>query len=349
MPQIAGIDFEVPLVLAPMAGGPSTPELCAAVSSAGGLGFLAGGYLSAERLAADLSRTAELTDRPFGVNLFAASPAPDTPETRARLQAYRTRLVESGHPETLLPDAPLGTDDSYAQKLEVAASSPAAAVSFTFGHPSSAEIRDLHAAGKAVVLYATSEAGIRAAAASGADAVGVQGFQAGGHRASVTGVDIADADAPDPGLTAAELTRLAAGLTRKPVLAGGGVATAADVRALLAAGASAVQVGTRFLTAAEAGTKKTHRTALLELRDRETMLTAAFSGRPARTVANDFARRHGEAAPRLYPQLHFLTAGLRGEANAAGDPENLNLWAGTGFAACREAPAADILAELAGR
>ncbi|WP_035281176.1 NAD(P)H-dependent flavin oxidoreductase [Brevibacterium album] len=349
MPHIAGIDFEAPIVLAPMAGGPSTPELCAAVCEAGGLGFLAAGYLSPEQLSADIARTAELTDRPFGVNVFAAAPSPDTPETRAQWREYRARLLAAGHPAEFLPDEPLATDDAYAQKLDPLASSPVAAVSFTFGHPSAADIERLHEAGKAVILYATSKAGIRAVAESGADAIGVQGIHAGGHRATVDGVDDPDPEGDEQAPDAQQLIRLAKALTQLPIIAGGGIASAEDVRALLDAGATAVQVGTRFLTASEAGTRKTHRAALLELRDRETVLTAAFSGRPARTVRNAFASAHSTSAPRLYPQLHFLTAGLRKEANAAGDAENLNLWAGTGFAACTEAPAAAILAELAAR
>lgn len=68
-------DCEIPIVLAPMAGGPSTPELTAAVSNAGGLGFLAAGYLSAAELAARRQETAELTGQPFGVNVFGPGPA----------------------------------------------------------------------------------------------------------------------------------------------------------------------------------------------------------------------------------------------------------------------------------
>ncbi len=124
------------------------------------------------------------------------------------------------------------------------------------------------------------------------------------------------------------------------------MAGAADVVKLMRAGATAVQVGTRFLTATEAGTKPTHKRALLELRDRDTMVTHAFSGKSARTIRNRFAEEFSQVAPPLYPQIHYLTTPIRGAANSVGDPEYLNLWAGTGFAHCREQAAAKIVEEL---
>ena len=63
------------VVGAPMAGGPTTPELVAAVGDAGGLGFLAGGYLSAEQLASRIADVWDATSRPFGVNLFVPASA----------------------------------------------------------------------------------------------------------------------------------------------------------------------------------------------------------------------------------------------------------------------------------
>lgn len=359
-----------PLVLAPMAGGPSTPELCAAVGEAGGLGFLAGGYLAPEALGAAVDAVEGLTGAPYGVNVFvpegngrpgagtgagieagtgtdAASGTKFATETEsatpveAAYAAYRERLIaEEAYAPEVFPPEPRWSADHYEEKLELILRSSASCVSFTFGHPDAATIRRLQEAGKAVVLYATSRPGIHAIAASGADVVGIQGVAAGGHRASVAGVD------DDSSEDAAALTAYARGITDRPIVAGGGVAGADDVARLLRAGARAAQVGTLFLTAREAGTKATHRRALLELTGRETMLTRAFSGREARTIRNGFARRHSAEAPRLYPQIHYLTAGMRAEADAAGDPERLNLWAGEGFAACREVEAARLVDEL---
>lgn len=341
---------ELPIVLAPMAGGPSTPELTAAVSAAGGLGLLAAGYLAPEELSRRIAAVAAATDRDFGVNIFHPTPAPEAPPAAAAAaewSAHRSRLA-AAFPDAPLPAAPRADDDGYAAKLGIALDSPAHCrwVSFAFGHPAAEEIDRLHAAGKAVALGATTLAGVRAAVAAGADAVVVQGIGAGGHRATVAGVDDPGADdpatAPEPaGLVAAA----AAAAGEVPVIAAGGVAGPADVARLRAAGAAAVQVGTLFLTAEEAGTKPAHAAALLRLADRPTTLTRAFSGRWARTIANEVTDRIPQA-PALYPQLHHLTSPMRAAAAAAGDPERLNLWAGAGFAACRVAPAAEILAGL---
>ena len=134
-----------PIVLAPLAGGPSTPELAAAVSNAGGLGFLASGYLSAAELAARRRRTDELTGRPFGVNLFVPGPAGDAARVRqfaAEMEADVTgigaRLGESRH-----------DDDDWDAKIEYLMGAPVAVVSFTFGIPGEDVIAGLRARGTA--------------------------------------------------------------------------------------------------------------------------------------------------------------------------------------------------------
>src|SRR5271155_3174933 len=68
-------DIAVPIVGAPMAGGPGSPALAAAVSNAGGLGFIPAGYVSAERLADDIAAARAATTGPLGVNLFVPQPS----------------------------------------------------------------------------------------------------------------------------------------------------------------------------------------------------------------------------------------------------------------------------------
>ncbi|HET7782865.1 MAG TPA: nitronate monooxygenase, partial [Arthrobacter sp.] len=131
-----------------------------------------------------------------------------------------------------------------------------------------------------------------------------------------------------------------------PLIAAGGIATGDDTRAALARGAVAVQAGTAFLRADEAGTKATHRTALASGRFTTTSVTRSFSGRNARGLYNEFMRRHDGEAPYGYPEIHHLTAPLRAAAAAAGDPDSMSLWAGTGFRHTVEGPAARILAVL---
>lgn len=329
-----------PLVLAPMAGGPSTPRLAAAVAGAGGLPFLAAGYLSPDKLRDDIKDLEGRTSAPFGVNLFV----PDLSGQACDLDAYRRyrdKILETVSVEgSLLPVDPVWSDDYFDEKLGIVLESTARFVSFTFGHPPASVIERIQTTGKMVVLYATSRPGIDAIATTKADVIGIQGPNAGGHRATVAGTDDDTCEPLVP------LVEHALAISDKPVIAGGGVATAADVLVLLRAGASAVQVGTLFLDADEAGTKKTHRKALREFSDRNTVVTAAFTGRPARAIANRFTDCLSDSAPGIYPQLHFLTAALRKKADEQNDAEHLNLWAGTGFAHVAAKPAAAIVRSL---
>src|SRR3954466_10075346 len=132
----------VPIVLAPMAGGPTTPELVAAVSNAGGLGFLAAGYLGAGALQERIAGTRGLTDRPFGVNLFVPGP----PSPPAAFSAYVAGLEAEG----LAVGAPRYDDDDWDAKLALLERSPVAVVSFTFGLPGDEVIERLRATGAEV-------------------------------------------------------------------------------------------------------------------------------------------------------------------------------------------------------
>lgn len=325
-------NLTLPIVLAPMAGGPSTPELCAAVSNAGGLGFLAAGYLSPEELSARIDATTALTDKSFGVNVFV--PGPHHSDT-AEWHTFRERL--SKLIDAPLPESPTWSDDHYEEKIDLIVNSSVPTVSFTFGNPTREVAERLRENGKSIVLHATTPDEVHAAAEL-ADIITVQGNEAGGHRASPLDEEHG-ADFPTQALLADATAH------HLPVIAAGGVGTAQDVRDLLDRGATAVQVGTRFLTAREAGTKPLHREALLTM-DRETMLTRAFSGRTARAIANTWTLELTKFSPQMYPELHYLTSPARKAANERGDAEFINLWAGTGYRHCRDASAAEIVKEL---
>jgi nitronate monooxygenase len=323
----AVIDLRVPVVQAPMAGGPSTPELAAAVSNAGGLGFLAAGYLPPDKLRDQIRRTRELTDEGFGVNLFVL-------EARAvddaALAAYARELERYG----VELDKPLYDDDSFAQKIELLIDERVAVVSATFACPPPATIEALQSAGSEVWVTVTSPEEAVAARDAGADVLVAQGSEAGGHRGSWT-----DADGPD--LTVLELLAALRDTIELPIVAAGGIADAGAVRAVLAAGAVAAQAGTAFLLAPEAGTNDGHRRAIA--RGGETDVTRAFSGRRARAIVNDFVRAHPNA-PSAFPHVLFMTAPLR----RSGDPGLRNFLAGVNFTQAEELPAAEIVARLAG-
>ena len=316
----------LPIVLAPLAGGPSTPELAAAVSGAGGLGFLAAGYLSAEALGERVLRTRALTDRPFGVNLFVPGPA--------AAPAVFADYVQGLEAEGLQVGAPAFDDDDWDAKLALLERDPVAVVSFTFGLPEPDVLDRVRASGAEAWVTVTSAEEARAAAVH-ADALVVQGAEAGGHRGSWVDHE---------GLTPVSLHALLQLIdVDVPLVASGGIATAAAVRAALALGASAAQVGTAFLRAPEAGTSQAHRDALAT--DAPTGLTRAFSGRLARGIRNRFMDEHPEA-PLAYPEIHYATAPVRAAARKAGDADLINLWAGEAHALAEALPAAEIVKRL---
>ncbi|WP_433727970.1 nitronate monooxygenase [Nocardia sp. CA-129566] len=326
-------ESSIPIVLAPMAGGPSTPELTAAVSAAGGLGLLAAGYLTVADTAAGLAATRELTTAPIGVNLF--TPGPATPAA-----GFADYLAELGRTHEL--GAPKYDTDDWDAKLDLLVDTPVAVVTFTFGCPSAAEIARLHAAGSEAWVTVTSVAEGRIAVEAGADVLIAQGAEAGGHRA--TFVDRIADDATDPlGLLA--LLQLLDAAVERPIVATGGITTGAGIAAALAAGASAVQLGTVFLRCPEAGTNAVHRAALGTATP--TMLTRAFTGRRARGLRNRFMDEHTATAPAAYPEIHYATAPLRAAARAAGNPEEVNMWAGQTHELAPELPAGDLVRQLA--
>ena len=322
----------VPIVGAPLAGGPSTPALAAAVSEAGGLGFVAAGYKTAEAMAEDIAATRALTGAPFGVNVFAAGPTEGEP---GAVEAYARRL-RAAAPE-VEPGAARSDDDGFAAKVELLLADPAPVVSFTFGCPARELVERFHGAGSEVWVTVTDVAEAEEAAAAGADALVVQGVEAGGHRGS-----FADDRPGDYGLLA--LLQLVRAAVPLPLVATGGIATGRGIAAVLAAGAAAAQVGSAFLCCPEAGTSPVHREALL--RRGETALTRAFTGRTARGIANRFMREHGDHAPAAYPAVHYVTAPIRAHGRAEGDPELVNLWAGQAHELAREVPAAQLVREL---
>jgi nitronate monooxygenase len=132
-----------------------------------------------------------------------------------------------------------------------------------------------------------------------------------------------------------------------PIIATGGLATSADIAAALHAGADATMVGTVLLRTDEAGTTAVHRDALADPARTDTVITHAVTGRPARALRNRFTDRYTHLAPYGYPALHHLTSPIRRAAAAAGDPDRLHLWAGTGYRQARTEPAVDTIARLA--
>jgi nitronate monooxygenase len=324
-----------PIVQAPLAGGVSTPNLAAAVNEAGGLGFLAAGYLTPNAVRDDIRTLRSLTGGPFGVNIFAPpGPAAEQP----KLAAYAARLRSEAECYGVELGEPRHDDDDFAAKLMLVASEHVPIVSFTFGCPPPEAAALLHDAGCDMWVTVTNPDEAVQAESAGADALVVQGFEAGGHR----GYFSDEPGSEDFGLIVA--LRLVAGRVGLPLIAAGGIADGHAVAAVLCAGAIAAQIGSALMLTPEAGTSAPHRSALAE--PGSTRLTRAFSGRPARGIVNRFMLEHGADAPGGYPDVHHLTAPIRAAARAAGDPEAINLWAGQAHALARAVPAAEIVRSL---
>jgi nitronate monooxygenase len=326
--------FRVPIVQAPLAGGASTPALTAAVVRAGGFGFVAAGYRTADALRDDIRATRELADAPFGVNVFVPGHAAARPSYQRYIEALRD---EAGRQGVALGE-PRFEDDGWEAKLALLEDDPVAAVSFTFGCPPADVVARLQAAGSSVWVTVTDVAEAEGAAQVGADVLIVQGIEAGGHRASFVDTE----GAGDYGLLA--LLQLVGAHVDLPLVASGAIASGGALAAVLSAGAQAAQIGTAFMRCPEAGTAPAHRAALAA--ETPTRLTRAFTGRTARGIVNRFLREHSADAPLAYPEIHHVTAPLRAAGRAAGDADMINLWAGQAHELAREAPAADVVAAL---
>jgi nitronate monooxygenase len=328
--------IDVPVICAPMAGGPSTPELAVAVSNAGGLGFLAAGYKTAGQVNDEIYAVRGATSRPFGVNLFV--PRRDVADVSA-INSYLRELAPEAEALGAVLAAPTWDDDHWQDKVALLVSNPVAVVSFTFGCPSNEEMGALHDVGSRVVVTVTSTDEATIALERGADALALQGVEAGGHRSRFS--DQSD----DPELGVRQLLQEIRPLTTIDLIAAGGIMTGRVAADLLEVGASAVQCGTAFLLCPESGVNATHRAALTDRTFAETSFTKAFSGRTARGLVNQMMKDHS-AAPSGYPEINNATKPLKQAAVKVGDAHHTNLWAGVGFAQATKEPAAHVIARL---
>lgn len=334
-------DLEIPLVGAPMAGGPSTPQLAAAVSNAGGLGMLAAGYLNADQLSEQVQQTRELTDGPFGVNLFCPADPNDNPvNAKALLQDYRLALAPLGREYGLdILNNEIVLPDHFCSLLDWLLANPVPVVTFTFGCPSAEQIEQLQTVNTCVGVTITNQQDAAFAAQAGVDFLCVQGPDAGGHQSTFRVQDEVNQ------LPLSQLVPAVQAITDLPLVAGGGIGNSEDVQSILALGVEAVQLGTLLLLSDEAGTSQAHRDAL-QSGIADTKFTRAFTGRPARAIVNDFVAEFDALAPAVYPQMHYLTAPIRAKAKDAGAWQHVNAWAGAGFSQAQRKPTAEIISDL---
>jgi len=327
----------IPLVLAPMGGGPSTPELTAAVSNAGGLGSLAAAYSNPEKIRQDIARVRALTERPFAVNLFSPQSLEplrgDVDEVSAFLQQFHQRLG-LGPPQ--LPKQP---GENFDQQIDAILEMKPAIVSFTFGLLPPEAVARLKSESIFLVGTATTVDEARQLEQSGVDAVVAQGSEAGAHRGTFS------VKAEDALIGTAALIPQVVDATSIPVVASGGIMDGRGIVAALALGACAVQMGTAFLAAKEAGTSPGYRAALLKASEDQTTTTRAFSGRMARGIRNEFIESWNDAGITnlSYPWQNAFTQPMRRAASEARQSGMLSLWAGQGVGLIREGSAQELI------
>ena len=336
------LGLSVPIVQAPMAGGPASPELVAACSTAGALGSFGFAYTQPEEMKLQSAAVRAKTARAFGINLFGAPLPQDIPDSAQReaLDAVAAYYTELGLPAPEPVRAPYGPDFD-AQLAAVAQIRPRV---FTT-HLSALtpqRLKTLQALGIAVGGSATCVAEAQMLESLGFDFVIAQGGEAGGHR----GTYLRD---PYEALTGTlALTRLIVRAVRTPVIAAGGIMDGSGIAAVLALGAQAAQLGTAFIPCPESGAPQAHKDALLAAREDITSITEKFSGKPARGIANRLTREMNAcgAAQLAFPAQNSVTGKLRAAAAKAGNPDFVAMWAGQGLAMSRALPAAELIAKL---
>ncbi|MEW1779717.1 nitronate monooxygenase [Streptomyces sp. NPDC086777] len=338
---LSDVGVELPVLAAPMAGGAGTTGLVTAAARSGSLGFLAGGYKTAEALAEQIV-TLQAENVPFGVNLFAGEPVPVSAEEYRRY-AHTLQPEADGYGLRLNDGPPVEDDDGWAEKIDLVLGTSVPWVSFTFGIPDRSVVMALRRSGTTVLQTVTSADEARLAAEAGADALIVQASAAGGHSGTLT------PDRPPSPASLPDLVVSVRHTTALPIVAAGGIATSADAAAALRAGADATMIGTLLLRTDESGASATHKQALADPAFAATTVTRAFTGRPARALRNYFTDRYDPVAPAGYPAVHHLTAALRRAAAEAGDPRLVHLWAGTGYRQARQEPVARTMQRITAR
>ena len=338
---LRALGIQLPIVQAPMSGGFTTPELVAAVSNAGGLGCIGAAYLNGEQILETVRQVRALTDRPFGINLFAGPAGMSEAGDPAPMLALLARVhAELGLEPPQLPSAAVSLD---AERLEAVIEADVPVFTFTFGIPAERELARLRRRGSYLIGTATTVDEGERLQAAGVDAMFAQGAEAGGHRGSFAG------PFEQSMVPCLELVRGLVAAVERPVIAAGGIMDGQGIAAALAAGAVAAALGTAFLTCPESGAPAAHKQALLAAKADTTVITRAFSGRPARGLRNGFIDRMAGQEPAVlpYPLQNAATRPMRNAAARLGRADYLSLWAGTEVAKVREMPAADLVVTLA--
>jgi nitronate monooxygenase len=327
------------------------PELVAEVSGSGALGILAGLRLSADDLRAQIRRVRNLTDRPFGVNLWlhedlrpprlpADLPFESVRAVQRVLNGFRDRM---GLPH--LTGAPAPTPDVIDDAIEVILEERVPVWSIGLGNPGAELVERCHQRGIAMVAMVATVEDARAVADTGVDVIVAQGAEAGGHRSTWK----KRASPTEASIGTMALVPQIVDAVRQQVVAAGGIADGRGLVASLALGATGVMLGTRFVACRESMAPQMYKDALLRSGSGDTAVTDAFSGLYARAVRNTFAREYDASGAPVLPSLLQSNAAddvYRASA-AKDDPEYFPMWSGQSVGLIDDLPgAAEIVASV---
>ena len=334
--------LKYPLIQAPMAGGPNTPEMVSAVANAGAVGSYGFAYNNADKISQGLIAAKEKIDAQ-GVGalnanffIFREVKAPNADIIEAAVNSLRQ--VSDNSIEASIPQAPYFPDLS--SQLEPIWEHRPDILTFHFGIPDKAIIDKAHAMNMAVGITATCSDEAIEIEKSGADFIVAQGIEAGGHRG------IINPHNQDEALPCFDLIKVLSQVTRLPLVAAGGIMNGDHIRQALSLGATTVQMGTAFLTTYESGTPKAHKDYLLNQQDRSAVITHGFSGRPARGIDNQFIQQMKDKPVLPFPLQNTLTGKLRAAAVQSDDGEFQSLWAGSRFAECQHESISKLIERL---
>lgn len=344
-PLCSLLGIKYPIVQAGMAGGITTPDLVSAVSNAGGLGVLGAARLQPEQMKDQIDKIKSKTSRPFGVNLLLAPPEKNDHQNASDVQSIlnnfraELKLKPDESTEIQLPSSKL------AEQINIILDERVPVLSFGLGNPAPF-IAEAHSRGVKVMAMVTTVDEAKEAIAGGTNVIVAQGAEAGGHRSTFKLDE--DGNAHLIG-TMALIPQIVDAAGNIPVVASGGVMDGRGIAASLALGAQGVQLGTRFLTAKESGAFSAYKNRLLRGEEIDTLVTRAFTGRPARAVRNRFVNEfeNSSVKPLSWPFQGIAADDIYREAAKNNNGEFFPLLAGQGLRLLKqEQNAAQIIDEL---
>ena len=335
------LEIKYPIIQAGMAGGITTPELVAAVSNAGGLGSIGAGYLSPEQLRSSIQEIKQLTNKPFGVNLFIPENPNVSDEEIERANEWLKPFREQLHISEI-PKVKKTNESTFEKQIAIIIEEEVPVCSFTFGLPSKEIVEQLKSRKIVMIGTATTVKEAISNEENGMDMVVVQGSEAGGHRGTFAG------NFENAMIGTMALVPQAVDHVDIPVIAAGGVMDGRGVLAALVLGAKAVQMGTAFVTSLESGATNIAKETLLSGDEEQTVVTSTFSGKPARGIKNDFIikMKAYENGPPPYPIQNTLTPQFRSEAAKQNRSEWMSLWCGQNLRSTKHQSATETMSEI---